>query len=601
MVSTKATAYDIEVSNSQGIHIFYNYINDGQDLEVVNGWDYYSADVVGLDIPEEVTYMNRKRKVTSIGTSAFYYCNNLTFVNLPNSITKIGARAFIECTKLSYIAIPNSVTSIEEEAFRDCEKLASVDIGSGVYFIGPKAFYGCKKLTSVVIPEGVSSINNSIFYKCKELTSVTIPNSVTLIGEAAFEECTALSSITIPNNVTSIGVSAFKNCSRLTSISLPRSITSIGNNAFEGINISTIISKIKVPFAITGKASDNRTFSKNTFNNATLYVPVGTINKYKAKDGWKDFLFIEENPDPSDDGDIVINEVNFPDKNFRAYLMSQSYGQDGIITEEEIKNVVQISVGNNNITNLKGIEYFTALTYLFCNDNQLTSLDVSKNMALTRLSCGDNQVTSLDVSKNTALTSLICYRNQLTSLDVSKNTALTILFCDGNQLTSLDVSKNTTLTLLMCSDIQLTSLDVSKNTALTSLSCHGNQLTSLDVSKNTALTYLSCYDNKIKGEAMDNLVSTLPIQNQANLYVIRPSSTIEGNICTKDQVNIAKGKGWRVLTSSEEDYEGSDPAGIQGITLDKNVKTSIYDLNGRILKKPSKGINIIGGKKVLNH
>lgn len=51
---------------------------------------------------------------------------------------------------------------------------------------------------------------------------------------------------------------------------------------------------IENPRGITGKNSYFRTFSLNTFNNATLYVPVGTIDKYKATEGWKDFLFIEE-------------------------------------------------------------------------------------------------------------------------------------------------------------------------------------------------------------------------------------------------------------------------------------------------------------------
>ncbi len=40
--------------------------------------------------------------------------------------------------------------------------------------------------------------------------------------------------------------------------------------------------------------SSRRTFTQNTFNNATLYVPKGTIEKYKATDGWKGFSFIEE-------------------------------------------------------------------------------------------------------------------------------------------------------------------------------------------------------------------------------------------------------------------------------------------------------------------
>jgi hypothetical protein len=70
-------------------------------------------------------------------------------------------------------------------------------------------------------------------------------------------------------------------------------VTSIGGGAFSGADISTVISLIENPFTIEGKTGV-RTFSENTFNNATLYVPKGTIDKYKATDGWKDFAYIVE-------------------------------------------------------------------------------------------------------------------------------------------------------------------------------------------------------------------------------------------------------------------------------------------------------------------
>ena len=308
----------------------------------------------------------------------------------------------------------------------------------------------------------------------------------------------------------------------------------------------------------------------------------------------------------------------------------------------ECKALTILDCGGNQLTSLD-VSNNTALMYLTCSSNRLTTLDVSNNTALKELSCYQNQLTSLDVSKNTALTHLTCFSNQLTSLDVSRNKALTYLSCSTNQLTSLDVSGRTTLTSLECLDNQLTSLDVSgctalwqlacfynqlmsldvsectalvdlecnynqltsldvsKNTALMLLICSDNKLTVLDVSKNTALTDLWCYNNKIKGENMDVLVESLPIQSSAEMRVIDLSNSSEENVCTSIQVNTAKGKGWRVLTSYGNDYEGSDPSGIQGITLENNVNTSIYDLNGRRLKEPSKGINIIGGKKVLNH
>ena len=178
------------------------------------------------------------------------------------------------------------------------------------------------------------------------------------------------------------------------------------------------------------------------------------------------------------------------------------------------------------LTSLQGIEYFesltflkcdsnqlttldvsanTALTFLKCDSNQLTSLDVSANTALTYLSCSSNSLTSLDVSRNTALMNLSCYSNSLTSLDVSRNTALTDLWCESNQLTELNVSANTALTQLVCNANQLTELDVRQNTALTGLWCYDNQLTKLDVSANTALTWLSCENNPGDG------VSTFPV------------------------------------------------------------------------------------------
>ncbi|WP_298483781.1 leucine-rich repeat domain-containing protein [uncultured Ruminococcus sp.] len=170
---------------------------------------------------------------------------------------------------------------------------------------------------------------------------------------------------------------------------------------------------------------------------------------------------------------------------------------DDNLSVEEIAAVTSIDVQSKGITDLTGVEYFTALTTLNCNSNQLTSLDVSGFTALTTLYCHSNQLTSLDVSGCTALTRLDCYNTQLTSLDVSGCTALTKLKCYYNQLTSLDVSGCTALSYLECNNNQLQSLDVSDCTALESLYCESNQLPSLDLSDCTALEDLYCYENPL--------------------------------------------------------------------------------------------------------
>ena len=78
-------------------------------------------------------------------------------------------------------------------------------------------------------------------------------------------------------------------------------------------------------------------------------------------------------------GDVEINETNFPDKIFRNIILSETYGEDGVLTEEEISDVKWISINNDGISSLQGIEYFTSLETLICEGAKLTSLDLSKN------------------------------------------------------------------------------------------------------------------------------------------------------------------------------------------------------------------------------
>ena len=299
---------------------------------------------------------------------------------------------------------------------------------------------------------------------------------------------------------------------------------------------------------------------------------------------------------------IEINETTFPDENFRNWVLSKSYGEDGVLTDEEIAGVTKIELNTNDIQSLKGIEYFTELTWLLCINNPLTEIDLSKCTKLTHLECAWTQITELDVSNNTALKVLYCQANQLTSLDVSKNTELAELSFNINQLASIDVSKNIALTKLFCSDNQLTELDVSKNTKLIQLGCSDNLLTSLDVSccselenfkcvRNRLTTLevsgcpklweIFCYNNQIKGEAMDALIEGLPFRPDGRGRLCVVNTENEQNVMTKTQVAAAKAKGWRPRYSSGAfgydgylDYEGiDDPA--ESVTFTKDQMATI--------------------------
>ena len=162
---------------------------------------------------------------------------------------------------------------------------------------------------------------------------------------------------------------------------------------------------------------------------------------------------------------VFSQNVNIPDANFKAYLVDNieiNTNGDSEIQVSEASSFNSTMYANSlSISDLTGIEAFTALTLLKCNDNQLTSLDVSQNISLTSLNCNVNQLTSLNLNQNIALISLNCNENQITSLDLSQNMALEDLSCGSNQLTSLDVSQNTALYVLWCPENQLSCLNVS--------------------------------------------------------------------------------------------------------------------------------------------
>ena len=195
--------------------------------------------------------------------------------------------------------------------------------------------------------------------------------------------------------------------------------------------------------------------------------------------------------------DVVINETNFPDANFRNSLLIQDFGSDGVITDAEIATITELYVSSQEISNLQGIEFFTELTELRCDNNKLTTLDLSKNTKLVTLIANNNLLTAIDVTKNTALTTLRLSKNQLTTLDVTKNTALEKLHCNTNQLTAIDLSKNTKLTGFFIDNNQLTTLDLSNCPALIELECDNNQLTAINLSNCVALKELDLNDNQL--------------------------------------------------------------------------------------------------------
>ncbi len=341
---------------------------------------------------KSLTSLTLSRSVTSIGEYAFGRCKGLSSVTIPSSVTHIDKNAFSECTGLTSVTIPSSVTYIGVGAFTGCNGLTSVTIPQSVRSIDGNPFYGCSNLqsivvnplnpyyysydnnravietatktlviglasttipddvvaigayafsncsglTSIVLPDGVTSIGSGAFYRCSNLQSINMPSGLTIIGDHAFQEC-GLPSINIPYGVTSIRRGAFNGCSKLTAITIPSTVTSIDEAVFLACSgLTSIKTYIKNVFK-TGELS---------FTNcpkATLYVPQGLVDVYRATEDWNRIKNIEEMPvilDVNGDGNADIADVIFLIDKFLDSSIDGNYYYD--INNDEMISVTDI-------------------------------------------------------------------------------------------------------------------------------------------------------------------------------------------------------------------------------------------------------------------
>lgn len=205
-----------------GERVSYELYEDGT-LKIFGVGEMYNYKYPTEDSP--FTELCRKIKkvvvslgVTTIGNSAFYYCDSLVSVELSNSITKIGDSAFCLCSSLLDIDIPNSVTEIKSSAFSNCKSLKVVNLGNSIVTLDSCTFIHCVSLVSVNIPNSVIEIRDKVFSFCESLRFVDIPDSVTKIGLEAFHQCYRLDTIKIGQNVVDIEHNAFDICNGLTNI-----------------------------------------------------------------------------------------------------------------------------------------------------------------------------------------------------------------------------------------------------------------------------------------------------------------------------------------------------------------------------------------------
>ena len=220
-------------------HSFFRYTtSDGKIVNNISNPEQFGANIVAHSVVDGKCVIEFDAPITKIPANAFYNKNSLTGdLVIPNSVTEIGERAFENCTGLNgTLTLSNKLGKIGQYAFYGCTGFTgSLKLPNSLTDIGIAAFMNCKYFTSLELPNALSVIPRSIFSGCEGLSgSLVIPNSVTEIGERAFLNCTGFNgTLTLSNKLETIGVLAFRGCSGFTgSLTLPSSVTTIGQSAF---------------------------------------------------------------------------------------------------------------------------------------------------------------------------------------------------------------------------------------------------------------------------------------------------------------------------------------------------------------------------------
>ena len=335
----------------------------------ITGWD---GEATAAEIPGELAGL----PVTKIGERAFAHCRTLSGVTIPNSVTEIGDWAFSNCegltelrlsgglvrigknsfrgcSALGHVELPDSLAEIGDGAFCACTALTEIELPKSLRALGLRPFAGCDSLVTVrvspentvftvsdqvlyetqsrtlvlypggldaecyTVPEGTRAIGRGAFSECAKLRQVVIPGSVTEIAEWAFYSCTALEDVEMFGGVTEIGSWAFSGCANLDDFSFGSSLQTIGKEAFSDCTaVTKLYSKASTPPACGNQALDDI----NKWN-CTLYVPVGKMASYQGAEQWKEFFFIEESGQSSED--ITIGEtISISDMGKSTYCSS---------------------------------------------------------------------------------------------------------------------------------------------------------------------------------------------------------------------------------------------------------------------------------------
>lgn len=490
--------------------------------------------------------------VTTIASGAFFHSPFLTSVVFAagSALTTIEGSAFESCYAMTSITLPAGLETIGNYAFSGCSELLSINIPASVTTIGKSAF-SCSKMTSFnVEAENLyfsNDENGVLFNKDKTTlvicpmakTSCTIPASVTTIADNAFSGCSKLPSITIPANVTSIGEKGFYYCTGLTSIDFEEGsqLTTIGDNAFDHCNNSSLTS-ITFPASLT------------------------TIGMYA-------FTYCSK-----------LTNIIFPANSQLKTLNTFAFSYCTALTEISLPASLTKTIGApfNGCSNLGNITFHSSPYFQYYKQGTY-----SYYYAFDGIKSGATITIELTAREGNNGEYWTTYYNYNYTFQADENTQIFKAKLDGTSLTLTELTADKVIpydkpVILKSSSPTIT-------------------LTKISASSSNDYT-----NNSLRGvSSADGYTSS------GNYYVLNKGSHGVGFYKLKSGKIIGTGKAYiyysgalsapEFLGFAEEDEIATSIEGLNPSLF--KVEGICYDLQGRRVAQPSKGLYIVNGKKVM--
>ena len=326
---------------------------------------FYCTNLTSLTLPEGME---------EIGMMCFGSCN-LTTVNLPSTMVKLDSCS-LQDNPFTSINLKN-VKFVGRQAFSQCTNLTSVTSNGMLEEIDGAAFTRCP-LTTAYLPEGMLTIIMNAYFRCTNMNSFTVPSTVTTITGnpcvgatslrafnvaagseyfTAYDGClyatggntvkpqpnrdegneptglTALvgvptgwqkSLLHVPEGVTVIANQAAREATSITEVELPSTLVEIRPSAFSSITGIT-----RVTCLATIPPDSGEYFTDAVYQNATLYVPMRSLELYRTTPGWSNFqniVGIDTGDEPVMRGDVDGNSI--VDINDVTLLIDVTLGND---------------------------------------------------------------------------------------------------------------------------------------------------------------------------------------------------------------------------------------------------------------------------------